>query len=196
MRKIVGIILIIAMSVLCFGCSNKESQDPIKVEMTVREYGVITFELYPDKAPITVDNFVKLAESGFYDGMRIHRVQQNFVIQGGNPQLVGKSAVPTIKGEFAANGVKNDLEHMKGALSMARQGNDYNSASSQFFICSGDCRSSLDGKYACFGYVVSGMNVVDMINSKAASSAQMGMIENVADMPIIDSVKVIRNQEG
>lgn len=195
MRKIVCVLLICVMSVLAFGCSKK-STDPIKVEMTIREYGVITFELYPDKAPITVDNFVKLAESGFYDGMKIHRVQRNFVIQGGNPQLAGKEQIPTIKGEFAANGVTNDLEHMKGALSMARQGDNYDSASSQFFICSGDCRSSLDGKYACFGYVVSGMDVVDMINSKAAGSGQMGIIENMADMPIIDSVKVIRNQEG
>lgn len=116
----------------------------------------INLALYPEVAPISVENFVKLASEGFYNGLCFHRVIKNFMIQGGgfeaiNGALNHKEAPQTIKGEFAANGVPNSLEHMPGVISMART-NVKDSASSQFFICVADCRF-LDGQYAAFGKV-------------------------------------------
>ena len=126
--------------------------------------GVIDIELYPDVAPITVANFEKLVKEGFYDGLIFHRVIAGFMIQGGDPLGTGMGgAKEKIKGEFAINGVGNDLSHERGVISMARSQNP-NSASSQFFICHADC-SFLDGQYAAFGKVVSGMETVDEIAS-------------------------------
>ena len=122
----------------------------------------IKLELYPDKAPITVENFVKLAKEGFYDGLIFHRVIQGFMIQGGCPQGTGMGGPGYhIKGEFAANGVDNPIKHTRGVISMARA-QDPNSAGSQFFIMHEDA-PHLDGQYAAFGHVVSGMDVVDEI---------------------------------
>lgn len=133
----------------------------------VKNYGVIAIELYPEEAPITVANFKKLVSEKFYDGSTFHRVVENFVIQGGAPlgNLMDNSA-EEIKGEFSANGIANNIKHERGILSMARLGNNYNSASSQFFIVhktSANNSASLDGKYAAFGKVVAGMDVVDKI---------------------------------
>ncbi|MBC3939097.1 MULTISPECIES: peptidylprolyl isomerase [Anaerotruncus] len=122
----------------------------------------IKIELYPDVAPATVENFVNLVKDGFYDGLIFHRVIPGFMIQGGCPQGTGMGGPGhTIKGEFAANGVKNDLKHTRGVLSMARSGNP-NSAGSQFFIMHADA-PHLDGQYAAFGKVIEGMDVVDEI---------------------------------
>ena len=122
----------------------------------------IKIELYPDVAPATVENFVNLVKDGFYDGLIFHRVIPGFMIQGGCPQGTGMGGPGhTIKGEFAANGVKNDLRHTRGVLSMARSGNP-NSAGSQFFIMHADA-PHLDGQYAAFGKVIEGMDVVDEI---------------------------------
>ena len=122
----------------------------------------IKIELYPDVAPATVENFVNLVRDGFYDGLIFHRVIPGFMIQGGCPQGTGMGGPGhTIKGEFAANGVKNDLKHTRGVLSMARSGNP-NSAGSQFFIMHADA-PHLDGQYAAFGKVIEGMDVVDEI---------------------------------
>lgn len=123
----------------------------------------IKLELYPEKAPNTVNNFISLAESGFYDGLIFHRTISGFMIQGGDPAGTGTGGPGyTIKGEFAINGfTKNDLKHIKGVISMARA-QDYNSAGSQFFIMH-DNASYLDGQYAAFGKVFSGMEVVDEI---------------------------------
>ena len=122
----------------------------------------IKIELYPDVAPATVENFVNLVKDGFYDGLIFHRVIPGFMIQGGCPQGNGMGGPGhTIKGEFAANGVKNDLKHTRGVLSMARSGNP-NSAGSQFFIMHADA-PHLDGQYAAFGKVIEGMDVVDEI---------------------------------
>ena len=122
----------------------------------------IKIELYPDVAPATVRNFISLANKGFYDGLIFHRVISGFMIQGGCPQGTGMGGPGhTIKGEFAANGVKNDLKHTRGVLSMARSGNP-NSAGSQFFIMHADA-PHLDGQYAAFGKVIEGMDVVDKI---------------------------------
>ena len=122
----------------------------------------IKIELYPDVAPATVENFVNLVKDGFYDGLIFHRVIPGFMIQGGCPLGTGMGGPGhTIKGEFAANGVKNDLKHTRGVLSMARSGNP-NSAGSQFFIMHADA-PHLDGQYAAFGKVIEGMDVVDEI---------------------------------
>ena len=124
--------------------------------------GKIKLELYPDKAPITVENFTKLVKDGFYDGLIFHRVIKDFMIQGGAPQGTGMGgAKDKIKGEFLMNGVPNDLRHERGVISMARAQNP-NSASSQFFIVHKDS-FFLDGQYAAFGRVVEGMDTVDEI---------------------------------
>ena len=124
--------------------------------------GKIEIELYPEVAPITVKNFEKLVEEGFYNGLIFHRVIKGFMIQGGDPQGTGMGgAKEKIKGEFRQNGVKNDLKHERGVISMARSF-DPNSASSQFFIMHKDA-PHLDGSYAAFGRVVSGMEIVDEI---------------------------------
>lgn len=132
----------------------------IKIEM---ENGkVMRGELYPDVAPITVENFVKLIENKFFDGLVFHRVIENFMIQGGGFDAVGnQKPADSIKGEFDANGVKNDLKHTRGVLSMARTMFP-NSASSQFFIMHKDA-PHLDGQYAAFGKITEGLDVVDEI---------------------------------
>ncbi len=122
----------------------------------------IKLELYPEKAPITVENFLKLVNAGFYDGLIFHRVISGFMIQGGDPEGTGMGgAKDKIKGEFKSNGVENDIKHVRGVISMARS-RDKNSASSQFFIMHKDA-SYLDGDYAAFGKVVEGMEAVDEI---------------------------------
>lgn len=134
----------------------------INVKIEMEGGGVISAELYPDLAPITVENFVSLAKKGFYNGLTFHRIVEGFVIQGGDPIGNGTGGSgKNIKGEFAANGVKNDLKHERGVLSMARA-MAYDSASSQFFIML-DSAFYLDGQYAAFGRVTSGMEVVDTI---------------------------------
>ena len=132
----------------------------------------ILVELYPDIAPITVKNFKKLVSQSFYDKIKFHRIEKGFVIQGGDPEGTGGGGPGwSIKGEFSANGVENDLKHEKGVLSMART-NDPDSAGSQFFIClSRENCAHLDGNYAGFGRVIAGMDVVDEIASvKVAGS--------------------------
>lgn len=122
----------------------------------------IKVELYPDKAPITAENFLRLVKRGFYDGLIFHRVIKGFMIQGGDPLGNGTGgADEKIKGEFASNGIPNDISHVRGVISMAR-GKSPDSASSQFFIMHADC-AGLDGDYAAFGRVVEGMDAVDEI---------------------------------
>ena len=124
--------------------------------------GIIELELYPEAAPKTVANFLKLANEGFYDGLIFHRVIPGFMIQGGDPQGNGMGgAKENVVGEFKANGFNNPIKHVRGVISMARAYNP-NSASSQFFIMHKDA-PHLDGQYAAFGKVVSGMEVVDEI---------------------------------
>ena len=133
-------------------------------KITMESGGVIEGELYPEKAPNTVNNFIALANDGFYDGLIFHRVIPGFMIQGGCPQGTGMGGPGyCIKGEFFFNGVKNDLKHKRGVLSMARSSSP-NSAGSQFFIMHADAKH-LDGQYAAFGKVTSGMDVVDAIAS-------------------------------
>lgn len=130
----------------------------IKVTMENGESFVI--ELCPEQAPITCENFLKLVKSGFYNGLTFHRVIDGFMAQGGDPEGTGcGGSDENIKGEFKMNGVNNTLSHTRGVISMARSQNP-NSASSQFFICYGDC-TFLDGQYAAFGKVIDGMETVD-----------------------------------
>lgn len=155
-------------------------------EITVKDMGVIVVELYGKLAPVTVENFVKLADEKYFDGLTFHRAQPGFVIQGG----ASDKPCDTIKGEFSANGVKNDLSHTRGVISMART-NDPDSASSQFFIVLDDAAmSSLDGMYAGFGKVTKGMDVVDKIAQAPGNQANMGFIDNVADQPVIESIRI------
>lgn len=130
--------------------------------ITMQDGGVITLELYPETAPESVKNFISLANSGFYDGLIFHRVISGFMIQGGDPEGTGMGGPGyCIKGEFSANGVKNDISHVRGVISMARS-RAYDSAGSQFFIMHQDY-TGLDGQYAAFGRVLTGMEVVDAI---------------------------------
>ena len=158
----------------------------VHVTMNVKDYGVIKLELYKNIAPITVDNFVSLAESGFYDGLIFHRVIKDFVIQGGDPKGDGTGGSDkNIVGEFLINGINNSLSHKRGVISMARNSYDYNSASSQFFICHKDNPDSLDGQYAGFGVVTEGMDIVDKI-AAVETDAEDKPLKNV----VIESVNI------
>ena len=162
------------------------------VEITVKDYGTISVELDGDAAPITVENFLKLAGDGFYDGLTFHRIISGFMIQGGDPEGNGRGGSDEqIKGEFSLNGIENKLSHTRGAISMARAA-DYDSASSQFFIVHEDSLS-LDGQYACFGYVTEGIEVVDAICEAIPDTAFVDSNSTVASesQPIIESIKVI-----
>ncbi|MBQ4259236.1 MAG: peptidylprolyl isomerase [Lachnospiraceae bacterium] len=159
------------------------------VEMTIQDKGVIKLELDADAAPITVTNFVKLVEEGFYDGIGFHRIINGFMMQGGDPAGTGGGgSAETIKGEFKSNGYDNPIMHNRGVISMART-NDPNSASSQFFIMHQDA-PHLDGEYAAFGHVTEGMEIVDDICENTPVLDGNGSVaEN--DRPVIESVKMI-----
>ena len=136
------------------------------IEITMENGEVMTAELYPDIAPVTVENFLKLTGEGFYNGLIFHRVIKGFMIQGGDPLGAGYGGPGYgIKGEFSENGVENNLKHTAGVLSMARSA-DPDSAGSQFFIMHKDSKH-LDGSYAAFGKIISGMDVVDRIAETA-----------------------------
>ena len=136
----------------------------MKVIIEINKFGTIEVELYKDVAPITVDNFIKLVNKGFYNGLTFHRIIKGFMIQGGCPKGNGTGGPGySIKGEFLANGVNNPLKHTRGVISMARA-MDPDSAGSQFFIMHKDA-PHLDGQYAAFGKVISGIEVVDAIAS-------------------------------
>ena len=159
------------------------------VQMDIANYGVITAELDADVAPITVTNFMKLAESGFYDGLTFHRIINGFMIQGGDPKGNGTGGSgQTIKGEFSSNGVKNDMLHERGVLSMARSMMP-DSASSQFFIMH-EAAPHLDGQYAAFGKVLTGMEVVDAICQSVPVTDGNGSVAK-ENQPVITSIKRI-----
>lgn len=154
----------------------------------VADYGRITLALDASAAPETVKNFVSLAREGFYDGLTLHRIIDGFMVQGGDPNGDGTGGSGTsIKGEFSANGVENKLSHTRGAVSMARA-EDYDSASSQFFIVHEDS-SYLDGSYAVFGYVTEGMDVVDAICAAAKPMDNNGTIAP-EEQPVITSITI------
>ncbi len=147
-------------------------------------------DLDAESAPITVNNFIKLVEAGFYDGLTFHRIISGFMIQGGDPLGNGAGGSDErIKGEFAVNGIENTLSHTRGAISMARS-DDYNSARSQFFIVHQDS-NGLDGSYAVFGYVSKGMEIVDKICSEIPVQDRNGTVLK-ENQPVIKSIKVIK----
>ena len=156
----------------------------------VEGYGTITVALDRSAAPETVANFVSLAREGFYDGLTFHRIIQGFMIQGGDPNGDGTGgSETTIKGEFSGNGVENPLSHTRGTISMARSGDDNDSASSQFFIVQEDS-TYLDGSYAAFGYVTEGMDVVDAICADAVPIDNNGLIAQ-EEQPVIISITIL-----
>ena len=158
-------------------------------EIDIQDYGTITVELDGAAAPMTVQNFMDLANDGFYDGLTFHRIIAGFMMQGGDPNGNGTGGSEnTIKGEFSENGVENKLSHTRGAVSMARS-SDPDSASSQFFIVQQDS-TYLDGQYACFGYVTKGMDVVDEICDNTPVEDDNGTVKT-ENQPVIESIKII-----
>lgn len=163
----------------------------------VEGYGTIHVELYGEEAPITVKNFVDLANKGFYNGLTFHRIMDNFMIQGGCPKGNGTGGYEengkeiNIKGEFSENKIENDIKHVRGTISMAREGGNMDSASSQFFIVhqtSNNNTASLDGKYAAFGMVTSGMNIIDKICYDVEEGANGSVDKD--DQPVIKSISI------
>lgn len=185
--------LVMALSMFAFaGCEKKEEggssdlgNDPIKVVMEVKGHGAMTIELYPDIAPISVENFVNYVKDGFYDGLTFHRIYKGFMIQGGDN---GDNSLTPIKGEFASNGVENNLSHKRGVISMART-NEPNSATSQFFICDADS-TFLDGNYAAFGMVIEGFETLDSIASVEVKANFMGEMSDPIEDVIIERVYI------
>lgn len=169
-----------------------ESSEPTDyVKLTVQDYGELVVCLCPETAPITVENFKTLVGQSFYDGLTFHRVYPGFMIQGGDPDGNGGGGSGTnIKGEFSANGIQNDLSHIRGVISMARA-TPPDSASSQFFICHADAKS-LDGNYAAFGYVVAGMDTVDAICEVELADNGYGEISSPTTPVIITSAVFVK----
>lgn len=186
MKKLLTILCSFVLCISLFGCQKETKNYIAKIE--VENYGTITLKLEGKKAPITVQNFVDLAKSGFYDGLTFHRIIKGFMIQGGDPNGNGTGGSDkTIKGEFKDNGVKNNIKHKRGVISMARS-SDYDSASSQFFIMQED-NDSLDGQYAAFGHVTKGMKIVDQICEYADPMDDNGTIAE-SKQPVIKTIKV------
>lgn len=158
-------------------------------QIVVKDYGTISLELYADIAPITVSNFAKLVNEGFYDGLTFHRIIKGFMIQGGDPLGNGTGGSDeNIKGEFAMNGVQNSISHVRGTISMARA-TSYNSASSQFFIMQEDT-PSLDGQYAAFGKVTDGIEIVDKICEDTQVEDSNGTVLK-ENQPVIEKITMI-----
>lgn len=157
-------------------------------DIQIQNYGTITVQLDKDAAPITCKNFIKLAKSGFYDGLTFHRIIEDFMMQGGDPKGDGTGGSgKTIKGEFPSNGWDNPLSHTRGTISMARS-NAPDSASSQFFIMHED-NTRLDGNYAAFGKVIRGMDVVDAVCKDAKPTDDNGTIP-AEQQPVITSITI------
>jgi len=202
-KRFLAIALTLAMTTMLFGCVKYQTPNDFKptapedsltglhhVEIEIQDYGVISVELNADKAPITVTNFISLAESGFYNGLTFHRIIDGFMMQGGDPQGNGQGGSGTnIVGEFANNGYDyNDISHIRGTISMARA-QDNNSGSSQFFIMQAD-NLDLDGNYAAFGHVTSGMDIVDAICANTPVTDNNGTVLP-DDQPVITEIRVI-----
>ncbi|MDR0914449.1 MAG: peptidylprolyl isomerase [Oscillospiraceae bacterium] len=202
---LIALILAIAICAVCLGgCNNNWGVEKVKkttptttiagpastelvatnlIEIVVKDFGSIKVELYREAAPITVDNFIKLINEKYFDGLTFHRIIKNFMIQGGQ----GATELTPIKGEFYSNGWNNPIEHTRGTISMART-NMVDSATSQFFIC--DATSPhLDGQYAAFGRVTEGMEVVDSIANTPVTDNN-GTVA-AANQPVIETIKDI-----
>lgn len=199
---IVAAVLVIAVALTITLCSLNRGADTRYAKIDVKDHGVIIVQLDAKTAPITVENFLSLAKSGFYDGLTFHRIMDDFMIQGGCPDGDGTGgADKDIFGEFSNNGHKNNISHKRGVISMAREGNQYNpsaaynTASSQFFICNADS-TFLDGDYAAFGWVISGMDVVDSITEYGIQHTSGGVIYDKSLQPVINSIVEITEAEA
>ncbi len=207
MKKALGIILSLSLMLTLSACNKQDTETPtapvvptpnpelvkntVNATIELENGDEIVLELYPDIAPETVENFISLAEDGFYDGTIFHRVIEGFMIQGGgyDENLKEKDA-DTIDGEFAANGFENSLAHDRGVISMARTAQSMDSASSQFFIMH-EYSPHLDGQYASFGKVIEGIEIVDEIASvKTGVVAASGMQDVPVEPIIIESITV------
>ncbi len=201
MKKVISVLIAILM-VLSFAACTNQPEAPVEDDaseatggnpvatITVKDYGVMKVELYPDKAPNTVKNFISLANKGFYDGLTFHRVYKGFMIQGGCPDGTGGGDPGySIKGEFSMNGVENDLVHTKGVISMARSKSP-DSAGSQFFIMHEDA-PHLDGQYAAFGMVIEGLDVLDKIaDAEVTINMSSGEMTTPVTPIVIETVTV------
>ncbi len=194
LKKSLALVLVAFLAFSCVmlsGCGGKESgnKDSNTAVIDIKDYGTITIELDPEAAPITVANFKKLVNEGFYDGLTFHRIMEGFMMQGGDPLGNGTGgSEEEIKGEFSSNGVENPLSHTRGAVSMARSMMP-DSASSQFFIVHEDS-TFLDGDYAVFGYVTEGLEVVDKVCTTAKPTDSNGTIP-ADEQPVITSIKLV-----
>ena len=193
MKKTIAVLFAVLFALSVFtACGNKNethSETP-RVKFTMADKKTFVVELYPQYAPETVANFLGLVEAGEYDGVTFHRISEGFVAQGGAylPDGTMRSS-KTIKGEFAANNFpQNIMKHERGVISMARQSNSYDSASNQFFICYKTI-TSLDGSYAAFGFVVSGIEVVDKVCADAKPTDNNGTIP-ADEQPVIESITI------
>lgn len=200
-KRFVSILLAGIMCVIMLaGCAGEDAQKNTEtkeelltgkhhVEINIKDKGTISVELDADVAPITVTNFVNLAQKGFYDGLTFHRIIEGFMMQGGDPKGDGTGGSDEkIKGEFSSNGVENSISHTRGTISMARsQAKD--SASSQFFIMHQDY-TGLDGDYAAFGHVTDGMDIVDDICENTTGQDANGVVPQ-ENRPVIESIVVI-----
>ena len=159
------------------------------VEMDMGDLGVIKLELDADQAPISVTNFIELAKKGFYNGLTFHRIIAGSLIQGGDPNGDSNGdPVYRIKGEFSANGVENNISHVRGAISMARTP-DYDGGGCQFFIMDSDC-TQYDGQYAAFGNVTEGMDIVDKICNETQVDDWQGIV-SAENQPVIKEIRVV-----
>ena len=169
--------------------NNMYSTGKHHAKIEIKNYGTIELELDADMSPITVANFAKLVNEGFYNGLTFHRIIEGFMIQGGDPEGTGMGgSSENIKGEFFLNGVKNTISHVRGTISMARS-NTYNSASSQFFIVHEDS-TFLDKQYAAFGKVTSGIEIVDKICEDIHVEDDNGTVLK-ENQPIIEKIQMI-----
>ena len=188
MKKILTLLSVVLIAIFISGCSDSNKDVKTYATIKVKNYGTIKLELDTKEAPITVVNFVSLAEEGFYDGLTFHRIIEGFMIQGGDPKGDGTGGSnKTIKGEFKSNGVNNTISHKRGVISMARS-SDPDSASSQFFIVHKDS-TFLDGDYAAFGHVIKGMDVVDKIAKIKPKDKESGLVSS-SKQPVIESIKI------
>ena len=200
-RSIRMLVPVMVLLVFLFSACGKETADTSSsqtaadtfrkirhAEITVKDYGTIKLELDEGTAPVTVANFIKLAQEGFYDGLTFHRIMDGFMIQGGDPRGNGTGGSGTsIKGEFSNNGVNNPISHTKGIISMARS-NAPDSASSQFFITVADA-TFLDGNYAAFGRVSEGMEIAEQIARDAKPIDNNGTIP-ANQQPVIEHIVI------
>ena len=189
-NKIIALICVLALTLGLMTTLSACGEDgTYYADIKIKDYGTITVRLDHEAAPITCDNFVELAESGFYNGLTFHRIINGFMMQGGDPNGNGTGGSDkTIYGEFAANGYNNQISHLRGVISMARAGYSYDAASSQFFIVHQDS-THLDGQYAAFGYVTEGMTIVDEICTTARPIDNNGSIP-AARQPVIEEIVI------